>query len=99
MKSARLERGMAWELLNCRWLFASVFSLGVLSFMSFFYIGFKTNNRGWKIWGIIYTIALFGLGFNPALDFIFKGLILSSVIHAFWIRKKYLIELDAIQSK
>ena len=99
MKLVRPDRGMAWELLNCRWLFAVIISFGILSFMSFFYIGFKTNNRAWKIWGLVYTISLFGLGFNSTLDFIFKGLLLSSVLHAIFIRKKYLIALDEIQTK
>ncbi|KHF31919.1 hypothetical protein CM49_05843 [Paenibacillus sp. P1XP2] len=48
------NRGKAWELVNSWWVLLTLVPFGLLSFISFLYIGMRVKNQRWKIYGFIY---------------------------------------------
>jgi hypothetical protein len=90
---------MLWNLFHSMWLIW-VFTLGFLNFISFLYIGWKVKRKRWIFSGIVYlmpTVIYFKYISQVKNT---NGLVLMiltsgifSLIHAFSIRKAYLIRL------
>jgi DNA uptake protein ComE-like DNA-binding protein len=91
------NRSKKWESFNSWWAWLTLFSFGILSFISFLYIGNKIKNKKWLVYGCVYlgiTILFMSI---PSTDFsalIMLGLWVGTVVHAFKIRPSYLIQLD-----
>ncbi|WP_424356366.1 ComEA family DNA-binding protein [Methanobacterium sp. MBAC-LM] len=109
---ADTSKGTLWELTHSLWILWTL-AFGFLSWVSFFYIGFRTKQRKWILWGLIYSSsAITAMLIGPTADysimvpedswimdlqiFYFFGLWLISIFHAFWVRKEYLLRLEAI---
>ncbi|TCS96608.1 ComEA family DNA-binding protein [Hazenella coriacea] len=105
------NRGQKWEWLNSIWILWT-FAFGFFSWISFFYIGFRTKQTKWIISGIIYAIPfILAMIFmdgdnNPNNDHwmvnvtagltLFLGII--AIVHAFLVRKEYLLRLSTIKA-
>ncbi|MBD8067471.1 ComEA family DNA-binding protein [Bacillus sp. PS06] len=93
-------RGKKWEWLNSWWLIFTFVPFGVLSCLSFMFVGIQVKNKKWLLSGLVYVAAFItafampnsGLGAGIA---VFSWLI--SIIHAFIIRPAYLIQLDMLK--
>jgi hypothetical protein len=99
------SRGRRWELLHSLWI-GWTFTLGFFSWLAFVYIGLRARHPRWILWAVLYAtpltlFAIFGVSLpqsqvNAALDItIVLGVV--SVVHAFLIRKEYLLRLNLIQ--
>lgn len=104
-ENAQKNSGRWWGLLNSWWIILT-FTLSFLNWAAFLYIGFTAKYRKWMIWGVIYALPLlFAFVVAPintswvtsvwAFLFIFMGV--GSIIHAFIVRKEYLIRLDVVK--
>jgi hypothetical protein len=98
------EMGFFRGLSNSMWIIWTL-SFGVLSWLSFFYIGFRTNNKRWVTWGFFYMIpflmmVIFG-EFLPIMAALGALLALPvgmvSMIHALAVRGEYLERLSALE--
>lgn len=98
------RRGLIWEILNSLWIIGAFFNM---AFISFFYIGSKTKNVKWKIYGAIYflinVVALILVGILDYTNIISDILIglwfigyFIGLVHSFIVRKEYLIRRDYI---
>src|SRR5919107_5843006 len=95
-------KGKRWEILHSLWI-GWTFTLGIFSWVAFFYIGIRARQRKWILWGVLYLVpiavvilllaadASAALGV-PAMLLTF-GLGVTSIFHAFWVRKEYLVRL------
>ncbi len=99
------QSGQWWGVLNSWWILLT-FTLSFLNWVSFLYVGFTAKQRKWMIWGVIYALPLLSAiivgGINVSaitgiwvLFFIIMGI--ASIIHAFIIRKEYLIRLEIVK--
>lgn len=104
---ATTSKGPRWEILHSLWI-AWTFTLGFFNWVAFFYIGIRARQRKWILWGLVYAIPfILSMAFveRPAFDgwvgdlAVALTLILGviSIIHAFTIRKEYLLRLEALQ--
>ena len=94
-----------WRLINSLWILITL--IPYIYWMAFIYIGFTTKYRKWKLYGVIYLIPflLATITFNYAngstIYNIFMGIwIISwfvSIVHAFLLRKEYLIRLETVK--
>lgn len=100
--SIALSRGRAWRLLHSLWI-GWTFTLGFFSWLAFAYIGIRTGHHRWLLWAAVYAfpLVLFGIfsevwsesWTNAALSaVILLGIV--SIVHAFLVRKEYLLRLD-----
>ena len=79
--------------------------LSLFNWVAFFYIGFRAKQRKWILWGLFYSIPFVLIMLNPnlnnwlgdvtALLTILLGM--AGIVHAFKIRKEYLVRLEAVQ--
>ena len=99
------SRGKRWELFHSLWI-GWTFTLGFFSWLAFVYIGLRTRHTRWVLWALLYaTPLILLLFFRPAPGNWQTNLILSatlalgvaSIIHAFLIRKEYLLRLELLQ--
>ncbi|OCA87832.1 hypothetical protein A8F94_08300 [Bacillus sp. FJAT-27225] len=100
------KKSALWGFLNSWWILLSFIFL--FNWTAFFFVGFKVRHRKWAIWGFIYSVPfiLFFIGletlntdkwpFNMIMILALLGWI-SSIIHAFRIRKEYLLRLEALK--
>ncbi len=103
------SKGKRWELLHSLWI-GWTFTFGLFHWVAFFYAAFRAKRRRWVLWGILYMIP-FVMSLFPAVireDSGWLGnlwvtllLILAvvSTVHAFVIRKEYLVRLAALQQR
>ncbi len=101
------SKGKSWELRHSLWI-AWTFTLGFFNWIAFFYIGIRAKRRRWLLWGLVYAIP-FILAMatvdRPAFDGWVGDLVvaltlilgIASIVHAFRVRKEYLLRLEATQ--
>ena len=103
----------SWELINSWWLILSFTFLLYLNWTAFLYIGITARHRRWILYGVIYAIPSILFSFmastwnsNEIIDgnsiqgmiiFIMYSMGLISIIHAFYLRKEYLVRLKALK--
>lgn len=104
-------KGTRWEILHSLWI-GWTFTLGFFNWIAFLYIGVRAKRRRWIYWGLFYSVAFlqgmlhafvhnpswrsWGSDVNVAL---ILGLGVLSIVHAFRVRKEYLIRLEAVQEQ
>ncbi|GMB09374.1 DNA uptake protein ComE-like DNA-binding protein [Thermolongibacillus altinsuensis] len=101
MSQVKMKKGRLWEILNSWWILLT-FTL-FFNWLAFFYIGYKVRNRKWGVWGLIYSIPfMFSMIFEGKMLDIGVSLTLlggiSSIFHAFKIRKEFLYRLEAMKT-
>ena len=104
-ESVLTPRGKAWERLHSLWI-AWTFALGFFSWLAFVYIGLRARHPRWMLWGVLYAtpLILFAV-FTSQMSQSWANVTLNatvvvgavSVVHAFIVRKEYLLRLDLIQ--
>lgn len=98
-----------WEILHSLWI-GWTFTFGFFNWIAFLYTGFRARQRKWVLWGVFYSVpfilnlAFSGTNrykgaFGDALVIIFLILALASFVHAFVIRKEYLLRLEALEQQ
>lgn len=103
------SKGQRWEILHSLWIFWT-FTLGFFNWVAFVYIGYRTRQRKWILWGSLYSVPFVllivfadttnsgSLVLNLTVPFLFVlGVV--SLVHAFKVRMEYLIRLEALQSR
>jgi hypothetical protein len=106
-------RGKRWEILHSLWI-GWTFTLGFFNWVAFFYISYRAKQKKWLLWGLFYAIPFvlamgFGIGsggqgvnigwLSDLTYFLTIVLGLMSILHAFKIRKEYLIRLESVQNQ
>lgn len=100
--SIALSRSRAWRLVHSLWI-GWTFTLGFFSWLAFAYIGIRTGHHRWLLWAAVYAapLTLFAVfsevwsesWTNAALTaVILLGIV--SIVHAFLVRKEYLLRLE-----
>jgi len=103
------KKSTTWEIVNSLWILPCFF-IGLLSWASFIYIGRRVAKRKYVLWGIVYTIPVIAISIgvsasehagDPYYDMVddIAGLVffiswIASILHAFIIRKEYLVLLS-----
>lgn len=100
--SIALSRNRAWRLVHSLWI-GWTFTLGFFSWLAFAYIGIRTGHHRWLLWAAVYAapLTLFGV-FSEVWSESWTNVALSttillgvvSIVHAFLVRKEYLLRLD-----
>ncbi|MGH3086154.1 MAG: hypothetical protein ACRDSJ_02400 [Rubrobacteraceae bacterium] len=100
-------KGTSWRLLHSLWI-GWTFTLGFFSWLAFAYIGIRTRHSRWTLWAILYSAPLIVFAiFSSAPQIWITDVALTitvmlgifSIIHAFWIRKEYLLRLEMRQNQ
>lgn len=93
-KAAVPARAGRWWWRYSLWIMWT-FTLGVLNWVSFVYVGLKARSRGWILWGLAYaipmvlTIASIGSGYLQYAIALQVLVSIVSIVHAFLIRPVY----------
>jgi hypothetical protein len=99
------SRGKAWEWRHSLWILWT-FTLGFLNWIAFAYIGIRARQPKWLLAAVVYAApmamafalgavvpeAWFGVFITAAV-----GLSLVSIVHAFLVRREYLLRLDLLK--
>jgi hypothetical protein len=95
------SQGRRWEWLHSLWMLWTL-TLGLFSWIAFFYIALRARRPRWLVWGTLYFAAF--LAFTVLTSYenrggeIATGLMIVvgivSVVHAFAIRDDYLVRLE-----
>jgi hypothetical protein len=102
-KGVSTSRGKAWERRHSLWILWT-FALGFFSWIAFAYIGIRARHPRWTLWAALYASPLIVVAvlvnipqtwYNAVLSMYFL-LCPISIIHAFLVRKEYLLRLDLI---
>ena len=104
-KRISTSRGRAWERRHSLWILWT-FALGFFSWIAFAYIGIRARHPRWLLWAVLYAMPLIFFALvsvsvsqawsNATLTFnVLLGAV--SIVHAFLIRKEYLLRLDLIK--
>lgn len=100
------SRSKKWEILHSLWI-GWTFTLGFFNWVAFFYIGLRARQTKWFIYGLIYLIPFVLAVSTP--DGAWEGWMgdliialtllmgIASIVQAFWVRKEYLLRLDALK--
>jgi hypothetical protein len=104
-KRISTSRGRAWEWLHSMWILWTL-TFGFFNWIAFAYIGIRARQPKWLLAAVFYA-APFGLGFIfgsfvsdswlNAFIAAAVGLSVVSIVHAFLVRKEYLLRLELIQ--
>ncbi len=104
-KRISTARGQVWEWLHSIWILWT-FTFGFFNWIAFAYIGIRVRQPRWLLAAVFYAAPL-GLAFvfGPYVSdswlnaFIaaMVGLSVVSIVHAFLVRKEYLLRLDLIE--
>ncbi|MER3447926.1 MAG: hypothetical protein C4291_14345 [Candidatus Dadabacteria bacterium] len=93
----------AWR--RSLWIGWTILSIGLLSWIAFFWIGYRARQRKWFLWGLVYSLPFVMAMSSGVVNYPseLSGLVLVSIwimssIHAFIARKEYIIRLDALQA-
>ncbi len=96
-------KGRRWEILHSLWI-GWTFTLGFFNWIAFLYIGLRARQRKWAFWGVFYLTPFMLAMANPNSDnwlgdltvllTVVLGVV--GIIHAFSIRKEYLLCLEAM---
>ena len=105
------SKGEDWRLRHSLWI-AWTFALGFFSWLAFLYVGARTQRLRWKLWGLAYGVPpafvilipddTAGADNSGLMNFFISltvGCGLASIIHAFLIRREYLLRLEMIQQE
>ncbi len=95
-----------WRIINSWWILIT-FTV-YFYWAAFFYIGATAQNMKWILYGVIYTIPFIlyqifpATGPNPSdismsIGVLFYIFWIASIIHAFMLRKEYLIRLETLK--
>jgi hypothetical protein len=99
------SRGKKWEWRHSLWILWT-FTLGLFSWLAFAYIGIRGRRPRWLLWAVFYAIPVIFFAViassvsqswtNATLNFnaLFSVV---SIVHAFRLRKEYLLRLDLIK--
>ncbi|NLT36342.1 MAG: hypothetical protein GXX83_10660 [Gaiellales bacterium] len=94
-RPAQAERGTGrWWWRHSLWM-VWTFTLGVLTWVSFVYVGQRARSRAWILWGLVYavpmvlTIASIGSGYLQYAVALQVLVSIISIVHAFLIRPTY----------
>lgn len=99
------SRGKNWEWRHSLWLLWT-FTLGLFSWLAFAYIGIRGRHPRWLLWAVFYATPVIFFAViasvvsqswaNATLTFnaLFSVV---PIIHAFLLRKEYLLRLDLIK--
>jgi hypothetical protein len=99
------SRGKKWEWRHSLWILWT-FTLGLFSWLAFAYIGIRGRHPRWLLWAVFYAIPVIFFAViassvsqswtNATLNFnaLFSVV---SIVHAFLVRKEYLLRLDLIK--
>lgn len=101
------SKGERWEILHSLWI-GWTFTLSFFNWVAFLYIGLRAKQWKWILWGLFYStplVTMISIGPPASLPtwlanlvgFLFLGLGIVSIFHAFWIRRGYLVRLEALQ--
>lgn len=107
--SSITAKGKRWERLHSLWI-GWTFTFGFFNWIAFLYVGFRTKQRKWIVWGILYSVPFilnlmfsetdrYEGAFGDLLVTMLLILALASFVHAFVIRKEYLMRLAALQDQ
>lgn len=102
------SKGSKWERGESCYIIIAFIPL--LNWIAFLYVGLTANVKRWIYWGIFYAtplilfiysiIFLGGLSGNfEPLERYCNLLQIMAIVHAFWIRKEYLVRLEALQER
>ncbi|WML33264.1 helix-hairpin-helix domain-containing protein [Clostridium sp. OS1-26] len=100
------SKGSKWEISESCYIIVAF--IPMMNWMAILYVGLTTNVKRWIYWGIFYATPLiisicllYFSGGHPgdyeALEKYCNLLQIMAIIQAFWIRKEYLIRLEAIR--
>ena len=103
------SKGKRWELLHSLWI-GWTFTLGFFNWIAFLYIAVRAKRKRWAAWGVLYSVPFIlamifagGPAFAGWIGDVIVALTLilgaAGIFHAFWIRKEYLLRLDALQRR
>ncbi len=102
-KESITGKSKKWEWANSWWILFTFFPLGLLAFVSYIYIGKTARQIKWYIAGVVYLAAAWFVLLVPSdiVPFELKNTLyvviwIISIIHAFLIRKQYLIRRSYI---
>ncbi len=93
------SRGRGWEWLHSLWMLWTL-TLGLFSWVAFFYVAFRVRRVRWLLWGLAYfaAFAVFVVTANTQVNQVTVGIVIvagiASVVHAFAIREDYLVRLE-----
>src|SRR5215211_3083571 len=104
MEPLSRSKDKRWELLHSLWI-AWTFTLGFFSWVAFAYIGLRAKHTRWILWALFYATPLILFAITVQVTNRWTNLTLSatvvlgvvSVIHAFLVRKEYLLRLELLQ--
>ena len=97
-----VTKGRRWEILHSLWV-GWTFTLSLFNWVAFLYIGFRTRQWKWMLWALFYsaplvTVIVSDRSIGPpanqptwlmtATIFLFLGLGVVSIFHAFRVRKE-----------
>src|SRR5918993_3234882 len=95
-------RGKRWETLHSLWI-GWTFTLGLFNWIAFIYIGIRAKQWKWILWGVLYLVPIAVVNLLAAADasaavglpavLLTFGLGVTSIFHAFRVRKEYLVRL------
>jgi hypothetical protein len=100
------RKSLLWQLVHSWWILLTFTFL--FNGIAFFYIGSKVNNKRWSMYGVMYSFPFIfmiiaviidpeiGLIAGIAVSSLYLGTF-SSIIHAFRVRKEFLIRLEGQQ--
>lgn len=103
------SKGKRWEWLHSLWI-GWTFTLGFFDWVAFFYIALRAKRKRRAAWGLLYLVpfvlAMIFAG-GPAFAGWIGGVTVTltlvlgaiGIFHVFWIRKEYLLRLDALQRR
>ncbi|MBI6874763.1 ComEA family DNA-binding protein [Clostridium aciditolerans] len=100
------SKGSKWEISESCYIIAAF--IPMMNWMAILYVGLTTNVKRWIYWGVFYATPLilsicllYFSGGHPgdfeAFERYCNLLQIMAIIQAFWIRKEYLIRLEAIR--
>lgn len=98
------SKGRSWEIAQSWWILLT-FTIGFFGWAAFLYVGIKTAQRKWIKWGVVYAIpfmlamAIPGFSGTSIGAMSFVVICIVSVVHAFRIRKEFLLRLEAQQAR
>jgi positive regulator of sigma E activity len=95
-----------WRLLHSLWI-GWTFTLGFLSWIAFAYIGIRARHQRWILWALFYAAPLILFAILAGAPDVWTNVTLSaavvlgvvSIVHAFLIRKEYLLRLELLQQE
>jgi len=99
------SRGKKWEWRHSLWLLWT-FTLGFFSWLAFAYIGTRARRPKWLLWAVFYSAPLIFfvvIAANVSQKWVDATLSVNallsivSIVHAFLVRKEYLLRLDLIK--